>query len=85
MVKKLLWFKTCPFCNQGRLFIFKNLNANRLYLHCEECESGYYDPEKLNVENSFLTLQSEFETAEATYDDLRKYKWEYLQINVVFE
>jgi uncharacterized protein (DUF983 family) len=44
MLKKdIYWYNVCPFCNQGRLFVFKNLKTNKLYLHCEECERGYYD------------------------------------------
>jgi hypothetical protein len=84
-MKKMFWYKTCPFCNQGRLFIFKNLSINKLYLHCEECERGYYDPQQINVENSFLTLQEEFEAVNATYDDLQEHKWETLRINTVNE
>jgi hypothetical protein len=85
MKRKLLWYKTCPFCHQGRLFVFKNYSKNKLYLHCEECERGYDDPDQLNVENSFLTLSQDFETVEASEDDLRKYNWSHLSANVVFE
>lgn len=85
MTRTLLWYKTCPFCNQGRLFVFKNLNINKLYLHCEECERGYYDPNQINIENSFLTLQEDFEAVEATWDDIKEHKWDELQINTVYE
>lgn len=81
----LLCYKTCPFCEQGRLFIFKNLKANRLYLHCEECERGYYDPTQINVENSFLTLEEDFEAVVATWEDIKEYGWDELQINTVYE
>jgi len=85
MKRKLLWYKTCPFCNQGRLFIFKNLDANKLYLHCEECERGYYDPNQISVENSFLTLQEDFEAIAATPEDIKEYGWGKLQISTVYE
>ena len=75
-MKKSFWFKICPFCNQGRLFVFKNTTDNKLYLHCEECERGYYNLEKLNSENSFLTLTEKFEAVEANFDDLKKFKWD---------
>lgn len=67
--------------NQGRLFIFKNLDANKLYLHCEECERGYYDPSQISVENSFLTLQEDFEAVAATSADIKEYGWGELEIN----
>lgn len=81
MKRELLWYKICPFCNQGRLYIFKNLDANKLYLHCEECERGYYDPSQINVENSFLTLQEDFEAVAATSADIKEYGWGELEIN----
>jgi hypothetical protein len=83
MTRELFWHKTCPFCNQGRLFIFKNLNLNKLYLHCEECERGYYDPNKLNVESSFLTLQEDFDAIEASYEDIKEHNWDKLHPNIL--
>lgn len=85
MTRELFWYKTCPCCKQGRLFIFKNLNLNKLYLHCEECERGYYDPNKINIENSFLTLQEEFDAIEATHEDIKHNNWNDLDINVLHE
>lgn len=85
MTRKLLWYKTCPFCNQGRLFIFKNLGINKLYLHCEECERGYYDPNKIKEENSFLTLQENFEAIAATLEDIKEHGWDKFQINTIYE
>ncbi len=85
MTRKLLWYKTCPFCNQGRLFIFMNLEANKLYLHCEECERGYYDPSQINIENSFLTLQEDFEAIKARPEDIKQYGWDKLSINTIYE
>ena len=74
-MKTLFWYKTCPFCGQGRLFVFKNIDRNKLYLHCEECETGYYDLEKLDKEHSFLTLLEDFKSIEASQDDILKSKW----------
>ncbi len=85
MIRKLFWYKTCPFCNQGRLFLYKNLNLNKLYFHCEECERGYYDSEKINIENSFLTLIEEFEAIAATDNDIKEHKLDGLQLNFVYE
>lgn len=72
-MKELFWYKTCPFCNQGRLFLYKNLDKNSLYLHCEECERGYNNLNKVEKDNSFLTLTEDFEAIEATTEDIRKF------------
>jgi hypothetical protein len=79
------WFKTCPLCSQGRLFVYKNLNRNVLYLHCEECERGYYDPLKLDVDNSFLTLTEDFEAVKANFEDIRKANWDKLELKQLTE
>lgn len=83
MMKKMFWYKGCPLCNQGRLFIFKNIDSAKLYLHCEECERGYYNPFDVNVENSFPTLEEDFQAVQATLDDLVKFHWDKLKINTI--
>lgn len=85
MAKKMLWLETCTFCNQGRLFIYKNMQANMLYLHCEECERGYYDPIRTDPENSFLTILEDFDSIAATAEDIKEHNWDELQINIVDE
>lgn len=75
-MKQIFWFKICPLCKQGRLFVFKNLSNGKLYLHCEECEQGYYNPNELNKENAFLTLTENFEATEATAEDIKEFKWD---------
>lgn len=72
-MKDLFWYKTCPFCNQGRLFLFKNLDDNTLYLHCEECERGYKDIKNISRENSFLTITEEYKAREATKEDIQEF------------
>ena len=82
-MKTFYWFKTCPFCNQGRLFIYKNITDSKLYLHCEECERGYYDPQKIDAEHSFLTLSEDFDAVVATADDVKTMGWEGLDMKFV--
>ena len=41
------WFKNCPECNQGRLFVMKAVD-NGFFLLCEECESAWKTPEDTN-------------------------------------
>jgi hypothetical protein len=38
------WFKNCPRCRQGRLFLMRLCETGALYLHCEECEWAWDDP-----------------------------------------
>lgn len=59
---RYFWNRECPFCRQGRLLIAKDVTRGALYLHCEECERGWRDPETADdAKASFLTLDEEFE------------------------
>lgn len=78
-MKKYFWFKNCPLCNQGRLLIAKNDSANKLYLHCEECEQGYEDP--LNLSKSFLTLDKDFEMSWPTEAEIDSMGWKEFKLN----
>jgi hypothetical protein len=69
-MKQLYWHSICPFCNQGRLFLYKRLDLDKLYLHCEECERGYNNIEEISVDKSFSTLDVEFDSNEATEVDI---------------
>jgi hypothetical protein len=54
----------------------KDTTRDRLYLHCEECESGWADPSRVGDPSTrFLTLDEEFDACAATEDDLRRYGW----------
>jgi len=72
------WFRTCPLCSgQGRLGIFEDITNCRLYLHCEECEQGWWDPEKAHDPSAgFLTLNEEFEARPADWATIQRYGWE---------
>ena len=42
--------------------VMKMLSSSQLYLHCEECESGWYDPLKVDdLAAKFLTLDEDFD------------------------
>lgn len=84
-MKSYYWYQECPKCHQGRLFIFKDLNRNELYLHCEECETGWRDPNKLDLEHSFLTILEDFEAKEASQEDINQYGWQKFAINKIEE
>ena len=60
------WYKNCPRCNQGRLFVMIRKGYAQPYLHCEECEWSWDDRSKvsetaagrigINYENEYATL-----------------------------
>jgi len=73
---KYQWFRTCAFCGQGRLLIMKDTTHDRLYLHCEECEYGWFDPEDaVRNTNSFLTLLESFDARPATDEEIVTAGW----------
>jgi hypothetical protein len=76
--RKFYWFRTCPNClGQGRLIITEDVTNRRLYLHCEECEIGWLDPETVNDRaKGFLTLVEEFETVNPSLERIRLLGWE---------
>lgn len=71
------WMRLCPCCDgQGRLVIMKDLSHDALYLHCEECEWGWRDPEKASdVAAGFLTLAEVFQARSASMDDITRHGW----------
>lgn len=78
------WFSTCPTCfGQGRLFIVDDAALQSLYLHCEECETGYANPEALKVENGFSTLSEQRERRLADLQTIRDLGWERFAVNRV--
>lgn len=80
---KRYWYTTCRNCKQGRLMVMKNLSSGQLYLHCEECEYGWYDPLKVDdLTAKFLTLDEEFDAELATWDDVEKAGWQQFAANV---
>jgi len=70
------WARQCVFCGQGRLMIMKDLAQNELYLHCEECEWGWRDPEEAGGrEGMFLTLSEPFDARPASIEEIRAADW----------
>jgi len=75
--KTYYWMRPCIHCNgQGRLLIMKNLSTNSLYLHCEECEWGWRQPDRTDdVEAAFLTLQENFQAQPASAMEIEQAGW----------
>lgn len=69
------WHSTCPFCNQGRLILTKDKTNNKIYLHCEECERGWYNIDELKTSKGFLTLTEEFETENPSLEEIERLGW----------
>jgi len=68
------WFKTCPRCKQGRLFIEKRKNDGQLFLHCEECELGWRVPSEVGaMDKSFLAIGTDSEYA--SKEDIETADW----------
>jgi hypothetical protein len=66
--------------------VMKNLSSGQLYLHCEECESGWYDPLKLDDPSAkFLTVDEDFDAELANRDDIDKADWQHYAVNVAEE
>lgn len=83
-MQKYFWYKTCPICDgEGRLFITEDISRKRLYLHCEECESGFLDPTQLK--NSFLTVIENYKYKLANFETIKNYGWESIAQNSVSE
>jgi len=74
---KKFWYSECPACNQGRLFVMHNATTNALYLHCDECEMGFPEPEQADVgAGGRLTLTDDFEAEPATMEEIRAASWD---------
>jgi hypothetical protein len=82
-MNKESWYTICPFCVQGRLFIYIDQAQRQPYLHCEECERGYRNPELLNVENSFLTITSDIVCSPATDSEIKEFGWDKYALHTV--
>lgn len=70
------WFKICPHCQQGKLYVFRDMSLDTPYLHCEECEWGWRNPEASSATSTgFLTLNEEFDAEWATREFIEASGW----------
>jgi hypothetical protein len=66
--------------------VMKNLSSGLLYLHCEECESGWRDPLKVNdLTAKFLTLDEDFDAEIATWEEIKEAGWQRYAVNEATE
>ena len=76
-MEKFYWYDECVSCHQGRLILTEDITNKRMYLHCEECERGWFTPEEASEKaKSFLTLEEDFETENPDWNSIQQYGWE---------
>ncbi|HSI84961.1 MAG: hypothetical protein ACAI35_18415 [Candidatus Methylacidiphilales bacterium] len=72
----LHWFRSCPLCDEGKLYIYRNKTEDVPYLNCEECEWGWYDPREVDVRGTgFLTLAENFDAEVANINFIQAKGW----------
>lgn len=77
MSENCYWYKTCTTCDEGQLYIVEDLSRRRLYLHCDECESGFEDPLDLkNPDKCFLTLDFDYPCCFADWETIKAHDWQ---------
>ena len=75
------WYKECPRCQQGRLFIMKYNDNDSLLLNCEECEWAFENPKEIGiVEKGFLAIDNPCDFADR--NAIIKAEWEEYAINI---
>lgn len=76
---RYFWSRPCPRCSgQGRLLILWDKLRDALYLHCEECEWGWWDPAKADagaVDDAFLTLNTELDSEPPPRGEIERRGW----------
>ena len=85
---KRYWYKECPTCHQGRLFIEYDTSDKRLVLHCEECEFVWKDPELMgrNVPgNVFQALVSDHDFEFPTEVEIDDAGWKKYRVHCTEE
>ena len=80
------WYTECPFCGQGRLTITKDATHESLYLHCDECEWGWRNPDSVvDPTAKFLTLDEDFVSENPTFSEIEQHGWAKYAMNVYDE
>lgn len=67
--------KWCPVCEQGWVKIVKEINTDKLYLCCSECEAEWSDPDKIE-ENTCLPFNFFEKYIIPTEEDIKKKGWD---------
>jgi len=76
------WYKSCPVCGQGRLFVMKRRDDEVLFLLCEECESAWSAPDKVNDLSKNVSFEG-IAFGYATEADIERANWLVYSMNKV--
>ncbi|EMP2040223.1 hypothetical protein [Proteus mirabilis] len=78
----MYWYCVCPICDgQGRLVIKKDIEKNKLFFHCDECESSWESASDIgNGHRVFLGYK--IKSSYATENDIKNFGWEKYKKNV---
>ena len=71
---KRYWYKICPTCQEGRLFVKRRNDNSGLYLLCEECFCSFDTPADASDGNN-CREGMDAQGVYATDKDISKYKW----------
>jgi len=67
--------KWCPLCDQGWVKIVKEINTNKLYLCCNECESEWNDVTNIS-EKTCLPFNSYGKYKDPNFEEIQINKWD---------
>lgn len=76
------WYRLCPVCEQGRLFVNKRADGGSLCLLCEECFCIFKAPEEASDGTKCqegMDVQGSF----ASEEDIAAYGWSKYSFNEV--
>ncbi len=69
---KISW---CPTCNQGWVTIVKEIETQKLFLYCWECETEWNKPQ--DVKDINIGTHDQYgRIEEPSYEDIQKKNWE---------
>lgn len=67
-------FGECPICQQGQLLPVKAIDAGKLLVMCDDCESQWSSP--VESRSSRNALKEEVRVVDATMDELIAVGWD---------
>jgi hypothetical protein len=74
------WYQVCPVCEEGRLFVRKIAEPEKLFLLCEECESAWSLPGEVDKRTGNFAFQGN-KIVFADEDAIRVAGWTNVQLH----
>lgn len=73
----MFWFRTCPVCDQGLLFIEEDIARQELVFHCDECEWVFRNAGEVESRRpSFLSEITDVDLRRADFATIQRYGWQ---------